>query len=98
MSGTAAPVQAAVLKDKEKQKEIRFDESLKKNPSRRLNAPFRFDILAQLANIPASITLHELLCLLKKMREALSDALADSESFLTQVPSIPTEDDGASCP
>ena len=86
-----------MLKDKEKQKEIRFDECLKKNPSRELNAHFHFDILAQLANIPASITLHELLRLSMKTRESLRDALADSESFLTQVP-IPTRDDGASCP
>ena len=70
-------------KDKEKQKGIRFDESLKKNPSRGLNTPFRFDILTQLANIPAHITLHKLLCLSKKkMKEALRDTLADSESFL----------------
>jgi len=33
MSGIAAPVYVSVPKDKEKQKEIRFDESLKKNPS-----------------------------------------------------------------
>jgi len=39
ISGAAAPVQAPVPRDKEKQKEIRFDESLKKNPSRGLNAP-----------------------------------------------------------
>jgi len=96
-SGTAAPVQAPVLKNKEKQKEIHYDESLKKIPSRRLNAPFRFNILAQLANIPARIILHELLRLSKKMREALRDALAASESFLTQVPT-PTEEDRVSCP
>ena len=41
--------------------------------------------------------MHEILRLSKKMREALRDALADSESFLTQVP-IPTKDDRASCP
>jgi len=76
-SGTAAPVQATVPKDTEKQKEICFDESLKKNPSGGLNAPFCFDILAQLANILAHITLHEILCLSKKMREALRDVLAD---------------------
>ena len=86
-----------MLNDKEKQKEIRFDESLKKNPSRGLNAPLRFDILAQLANIPTRITLHELLRLSKKTREALRDALSDSESFLTQVP-ISAKDDEASCP
>ena len=63
---TTAPVQAPMPRDKEKQKEVCFDKSLKKNPSQGLNAPFRFDILAQLANIPARITLHELLHLLKK--------------------------------
>ena len=93
---TSAPVQAPVLKDKEKQKEIRFNESLKKNPSRGLNTPFRFDMLTQLANISARITLHELLHLSKEMREALRDAFADSELFLTQVP-IPIKEDGASC-
>jgi len=94
MSGTAAPVQAPVPKDKEKQKEIRFDESLKKNPSRGLNAPFLFDILAR--NWPIFylvLTCTRLLRLSKKTTEALRDALADSESFLTQVPSISTEDD-----
>jgi len=94
---TSVPVQAPVPKDKEKQKEIRFDEFLKKNPSRGLSTPFRFDILAQLANIPARITLHELLCLSKETREALRDALTYSELFLMQV-IIPTKEDGASCP
>jgi len=72
-----------VSKDKEKQKEIWFNESLKKNPFQGLNAPFCFNILEQLANILAHIILHELLRLSKKMRDALRDALADSESFLT---------------
>jgi len=85
-------------KDKEKQKEIRFDEFLKKNPSQGLNTPFRFDILAQLANNLARITLHKLLRLSKEIRKALRNALADSELFLTQVPSILTKDDGFSCP
>jgi len=69
----------------------------RKNSAQGLNAPFLFDILAQLANIPTRITLRELLRLSKVMREALKDALADSESFLTQVP-IPKKEDGASCP
>jgi len=46
---------------KEKQKEVRFDRVLKKTSGPRLDAPFRFDILAQLANIPAWINIHELL-------------------------------------
>ena len=82
-------------KDKEKQKEIWFDKFLKKNPSQVLNALFFFDILVQLANIPARITL---LCLSKEMCEVLRDALANSESFLSQVPSIPTDDNGLLVP
>jgi len=96
-SGTTAPVQATTPKDKEKQKEIHFDEFLKKNPSKGLNSPFCFDILAQLANILTRITLHELLRLSKETREALRGVLADSESFLTQVPTL-TKEEGASCP
>ena len=82
MSGIAAPIQVPMPLDKEKQKEVRFDKPLKKNPSQGLSAPFRFDILAQLANISARIILHKLLYLSKEMREALSDALTDSKSFL----------------
>ena len=87
-SGTAAPVQAPVLKDKEKKKEIHFDEFLKKNPSKGLNTPFRFDILAQLANISTCITLYELLCLSKEMREALRDALLIQNHFWYKYPSL----------
>ena len=60
--------------------------------------PFRFDILAQLANIPARITIHELLRLSKETREALRDALANSESFLTYMPETPNDDAQSSCP
>jgi len=37
--------------------------------------------------------LHELLCLSKEIREALREALAESESFLTQLPLVPAEDE-----
>jgi len=70
---------------------------LKKDPPKGLNAPFRFDILAQLANIPARMTLYELLRLSKETREVLRDALADSKIFLTQVPA-PPDDEGIPCP
>ena len=59
--------------------------------------PFRFDILAQLANIPARITIHKLLRLSKQTREALRDALANSESFLTHMPETPRGDAQPSC-
>jgi len=79
-SGTIAPVQVSVLSpalDKKEAKGGLIDKLLKKNPSKGLNAPFRFDILSQLANISAQITLHELLHLSKEIREALKDALAN---------------------
>ena len=61
----------------------------------RLLSPFRFDVFAQLANIPARITLYEYFRLFKRTSEALREALADSEIFLTQIPAIPEkEDDG----
>ena len=94
-SGTIALVQASAQSpplDKGKQKEVRFDKSSKNDPSKGLNAPFHLDILAQLANISARITLHELLRLSIEIRDTLRDALADSESFLTQMPAIPTND------
>jgi len=41
--------------------------------------------LAELTNIPAHITIHELLRLSKETREALRDAMANSESFLIYI-------------
>jgi len=63
-----------------------------------LDAPFRFDILAQLANIPAQITIHELLRLSKETREAVRDALANSESFLIHVLEASADDSQPLCP
>ena len=83
---------------KEKQKEIRFDHILKKPSGPGLNMPFCFDILAQLANIPARITIHKLLRLSKETIEALRDALANSESFWTYMPEIPKDDTQSSYP
>ena len=51
-----------------------------------MSQPFHFDIINQLANIPARITLYELLKLSKPTREALREALADAEVFVTQLP------------
>jgi len=77
------PVLASVpMLGKEKQKVVRFDRMLKKPSGSRLDAPFCFDILTQLANIPAQITIYELLRLSKETREVLRNALANSESFL----------------
>ena len=74
---------------KKKQKEVQFDRFLKKPSGLGLDVPFHFDILAQLANIPAYI---ELLCLSKETRETLRDALANLELFLTHMPETPKDD------
>jgi len=92
------PIPASVLTlGKEKQKEIRFEHVLKKPSGLGLDIPFRFDVLAQLANIPARITIHELLHLSKETREALRDALANSESFLTYMPETSRDDTQPLC-
>src|SRR4051812_28721543 len=70
----------------EKPKEVRYNRPLNKRKAVEGSQPFRFDIINQLANIPARITLYELLKLSKSTREALREALADVEVFVTQLP------------
>ena len=70
---------------------------MKKPSGLGLDVPFRFDILAQLANISAYITIHELLHLSKETREALRDALSNSKSFLTHMPETPRDDSQSLC-
>ena len=50
-------------------------------------------MLAQLANIPARITLYELLRLFKSTRKALREALANVKAFMTQIRAKPEEED-----
>jgi len=79
-----------------KQKELRYVKALPKRgvgPS----APFRFDVLAQLANISARITLYELLRLSKSTRDALRETLADVKVFVTQIPATCEEENGSRC-
>jgi len=45
----------------EKQKELRYAISLPKDKAEGPSEPYRFDVFAQLTNIPARITLYELL-------------------------------------
>ena len=52
------------------------------------STPFCFDVMDQLANISARINLSELLRLFKSIRDALREALADAEVFVTQIPAI----------
>ena len=95
-SGNPAPTPPV---SKEKQKEVRFDKALKRNSFPGLNTPFNYDIMTQLANIPARITLHELLRLSKDVREALRKALAEADSFLIQLPPSPEEEEAEpKCP
>src|SRR3954463_1652169 len=70
----------------EKPKEVRYNRPLNKGKAVEVSQHFRFDIINQLANIPARITLYELLKLSKSTREALREALADAEVFVTQLP------------
>jgi len=69
----------------EKQKDLRYAKSLPKDKAEGPSEPYFFDVLAQLANIPARITLYELLRLSKSTRESLREALADAEAFMTQI-------------
>ena len=81
----------------EKQKELRFSKALPKDIAEGSTTPYRFDVLAQLANIPARITLYELLRLSKSTREALRESLADAEVFMAQIPTGPQEEDEEDC-
>src|SRR3954471_1683690 len=70
----------------EKPKEVRYNRPLNKGKAVEVSQPFRSDIINQLANIMARITLYKLLKLSKSTREALREALAVAEVFVTQLP------------
>ena len=80
----------------EKQKELRYVKALPKS-SAGPSTPFHFDVLAQLANIPTRIILYEFLRLFKSTRDALREALANAEVFITQIPATREEEDGGHC-
>ena len=69
----------------DKQKELQYAKVLQKDKVEGSSMPFRFDIFTHLANIPARITLYELLRFSKSTREALRETLADSEVFIAQI-------------
>jgi len=73
----------------EKQKELRYGNALPKDKAEGSSAPYRFDVLPQLANIPTRITFYELLRLSKSTREDLREALADAEVFMARIPAEP---------
>ena len=93
-AGSAKPPAKHPMK---KQKELRFFKALPKDNTEGSTLPYRFDVLAQLANIPARITLYELLRLSKSIREALREAPADVEIFMAQISAGPQEEDEEDC-
>ena len=65
----AEPTKPSTKQPVEKQKELRCSKALLKDKTKGTSAPYYIDVLAQLANIPARITLYELLRLSKSTRE-----------------------------
>jgi len=68
----------------EKQKELQYTKALSKNKAEGSSRPYHFDVLAQLANIAAKITLYKFLRLFKSTKKALREALTDAEAFMAQ--------------
>src|SRR3954469_13701684 len=81
----AAPAQEPMETTAKKQKHLRFSSPLLPSEAGQPTTVFRFDILKQLAQIPARIMLLELLKLSRATREALREALADADTFVTHV-------------
>jgi len=90
---TSEPTRQSAKQPVQKQKEIRYAKALPKDKAKGTPVPYCFDVLAQLANILARITLYELLRLSKSTREALADA----EVFMTQILAEPKEEDKEDC-
>jgi len=67
-----------------KQKELCYVKALQKGGVRQ-STPFHINVLAQLANIPARITLYEVLSFFKSIRDALREELADAKVFMIQI-------------
>lgn len=70
---------AKLATDKQKEKDLRHTQPLNKDKVGGTHQPFCFNVLAQLANIPARITLYELLKLFADTWEALREAMADAK-------------------
>ena len=81
----------------EKQKVLHYTKALQKGHAEWSTTPFGFDVLAQLANIPAWITLYKLLRLSKSTRKAFREALVDSEAFIAYNPDVREEKDNEHC-
>jgi len=77
----------------EKQKKLHYTKTLPKDKAKGSSTPYRFDVLAQLANISARITLYELLRLSKSIKESLREVLSNVEAILARIPAKPMEED-----
>ena len=82
---TREPTKQSTKQPVEKQKETQYAKALPKDKAEGTSAPYSVNVLAQLANILARITLYELLRLSKSTREALRESLADVEVFIAQI-------------
>ena len=94
---TSEPTKQSTKQSVEKQKELWYAKVLPKDKAEGSSAPYRFDVVTQLANIPARIILYELLRLSKSTREALREALADVEAFMAHILVKPEEKDEENC-
>jgi len=94
---TEEPTKQSTKQPVEKQKDFQYAKTLPKDKAEGSSAPYRFNVLAQLANIPVRITLYELLRLSKLTKEALREALADVEAFMARIPAKLEEEDEENC-
>src|SRR3954467_5117995 len=85
VEANVTPAQEPTEAIAKKQKHLRFSNPLLPSEAGQLTTVFRFDILKQLAQIPARITLLELLKLSKATRKALREALANADTFATHI-------------
>jgi len=94
---TREPTKQSTKQPVEKQKETQYAKALPKDKAEGTSAPYSVNVLAQLANILARITLYELLRLSKSTREALREALTNAEVFMARIPIEPWEEDKEDC-
>ena len=76
------PTKQSTKQPVEKQKEFWYAKALPKDKAKGSSRPYHFDILAQLANIPARITLYELLRLSKLTRKALREDITNAKALM----------------
>jgi len=94
---TSEPTKQSTRQPVEKQKGLRYAMALLKDKVEGSSASYHFDILAQLANILARITLDELLRLSKSTEKALREVLANAEAFMAQILAEPQKEDEEDC-